>query len=52
MQGNKLLPGQQNIGSGGLWPRAPDRSRGDGALDAGKERLETEAVPQAEMGAS
>src|SRR6516225_1200514 len=37
MQGNKLLPGQQNVVRGSLLARAPDRRRGDRALDAGNE---------------
>jgi len=34
MQGKKLLPGVQNIVGRGERPDAPDRGRGDGALDA------------------
>src|ERR1700733_9378442 len=34
MQGDKLLPSEQNITLGGLRPGAPDRRRGDAALDA------------------
>src|SRR5271170_3744695 len=37
MQGDELLPGQQNIVRGGRRPRAPDRGRGDRALDAVEE---------------
>src|SRR5580692_7388625 len=37
MQGDKLLPGEQNIAFGGLRPGAPDRRRGDAALDAPEE---------------
>src|SRR6185437_7225118 len=33
MQGDKLLPGQQNIGGGGARPHGPDRGCGDRALD-------------------
>src|SRR5580658_10055756 len=41
MQGNELLPGQQNIVRSGVWPGAPDRWRGDGALDSLEEIAET-----------
>src|SRR5580692_5137481 len=41
MQGDELLPGQQNIGGSGIWPGAPDRWRGDGALDSFEEFAET-----------
>src|SRR5579864_7271979 len=44
MQGNKLLPRQQNVGRRRFMPRAPDRRRGDGALDARQKRAETEAL--------
>ncbi len=44
MQGKKLLPGVQNVGRGGLRARAPDRRRGDGALDAPEEVGEAEAA--------
>ena len=33
MQGKKLLPGQQNVARSRLRTDAPDRRRGDGALD-------------------
>lgn len=37
MQGDKLFPGLQNVIMGGLRLGAPDRQRGDGALDAGEQ---------------
>src|ERR1700690_2409854 len=37
MQGEKLLPGEQNIAGGSFLPRTPDRGRGDGATDAREE---------------
>ena len=41
MQGDELLPGQQNIGGSGIWPGAPDRRSGDGALDSLEQIAET-----------
>jgi len=41
MQGDKLLPGQQNIGGCGVRPGAPDRGRRNGARDAFEDISET-----------
>src|SRR5579863_5583838 len=43
MQGDKLLPGQQNIGGGGSRPRGPDRRCGDRPLDTAQHIVKTTA---------
>src|SRR5262249_50507952 len=44
MQGKKLFPGQQNVARRRLRPGAPDRRRGDRALDSAENVAKAESV--------